>query len=116
MLFKKGNMDDIDQRHYFRDNVFSLLKWIRDSKPETAHLERAVATFKIVIEGKVEGSFKLTITHNTRTDTRSYMQKNSMTQISWGDAKKMIAKDNLIGKSASLFKTKKPDQFILKID
>lgn len=116
MLFKKGKMEDIDQRHYFRDTVFSSLKWKRDTKPDTAHLERAVATFKIVIEGKNEGTFKLTITHNTRTDTRSYEQNNSMTQISWGDAKKVIAKDNLIGKSASLFKTKKPDQFILKID
>ncbi len=116
MLFKKGKMEDIDQRHYFRDIVFSSLKWKRDTKPDTAHLERAVATFKIVIGGKSEGTFKLTITHNTRTDTRSYEQKNSMTQISWGDAKKVIAKDNLIGKSASLFKTKKPDQFILKID
>jgi HKD family nuclease len=116
MLFKKGKMEDIDQRHYFRDTVFSSLKWKRDTKPDTAHLERAVAIFKIVIEGKNKGSFKLTITHNTRTDTRSYKQNNSMTQISWGDAKKVIAKDNLIGKSASLFKTKKPDQFILKID
>ncbi|MBL7767113.1 MAG: phospholipase D family protein [Chitinophagaceae bacterium] len=116
MLFKKGKMEDIDQRHYFRDTVFSSLKWKRDTKPGTTHLERAVATFKIVIEGKNEGTFKLTITHNTRTDTRSYEQKNSMTQISWSDAKNVIAKDNLIGKSASLFKTKKPDQFILKID
>lgn len=116
MLFKKGKMEDIDQRHYFRNTVFSSLKWKRDAKRNTAHLERAVATFKIVIEGKNEGTFKLTITHNTRTDTRSYEQKNSMTQISWGDAKKVIAKDKLIGKSASLFKTKKPDQFILKID
>lgn len=116
MLFKKGKMEDIDQRHYFRETVFSSLKWKRDTKADTAHLERAVATFKILVDGKNEGTFKLTITHNTRTNTRSYEQKNSMTQISWGDAKKVIAKDKLIGKSASLFKTKKPDQFILKID
>lgn len=116
MLFKKGKLQDIDQRHYFRDTVFSSLEWKRDSRPDTAHLERAVATFKIIVDGKNEGTFKLAITHNTRTDTRSYEQRNSMTQISWGDAKKVIAKDKLIGKSASLFKTKKPDQFILKID
>ena len=115
MLLKKGKTKNIDQRHYFRDNVFSSLKWKPDSKPKTKHLERAVATFIIEIDGKNEGTFKLTITHNTRTDTSSYKQKNSMTQISWGDAKKVIAKDNLIGKSASLFKTKKYDQFILKI-
>src|SRR5690606_12756867 len=27
MLFKKGNMDDIDQRHYFREDVFVDLDW-----------------------------------------------------------------------------------------
>lgn len=116
MLFKKGKMEGIDQRHYFRDTVFTSLKWEKDTKANTAHLERAVATFKIVIDDKDEGNFILTITHNTRTDTRSYEQKNSMTQISWGDAKKVIAKENLIGKSASLFKTSKTGEFILKIN
>lgn len=115
MLFKKGKLKDIDQRHYFRDTVFASLIWKRDTKRETSHLERANATFKILIEGKNEGTYNLTITHNTRTDTRSFEQKNSMTQISWGDAKKVIAKDKLIGKSASLLKTKKPDHFILSI-
>lgn len=116
MLFKKGKMEGVDQRHYFREIVFSALKWKRDTKPETAHLERAIANFNILIDGKNEGVFKLTITHNTKTDTRSYEQKNSMTQISWGDAKKVIAKDTLIGKSARLFKTMKSNEFILKID
>jgi len=115
MLFKKGKMTDIDHRHYFRDMVFASLNWKRDTKFGTTHLERAVATFKILIDEKNKGTFKLTITHNTLTDTRSYEQKNSMTQISWGAAKKVIAKDSLIGKSATLFKTKKPDQFILSI-
>jgi len=108
-------MTDIDHRHYFRDMVFASLNWKRDTKFGTTHLERAVATFKILIDEKNKGTFKLTITHNTLTDTRSYEQKNSMTQISWGAAKKVIAKDSLIGKSATLFKTKKPDQFILSI-
>lgn len=116
MLFKKGNMDDIDQRHYFRDTVFYSLKWMRDTNPRSAHLERAVATFEIIIEGKNEGTFSLSLTHNSRTDTITYKQKNSMTQISWGDARKVIANANLIGRSVSLFKTKEPDQFILKID
>ncbi len=115
MLFKKGKTKDIDQRHYFRDTVFSSLKWKRDTKPETSHLERAKATFNIVIDGRSSGSFKLTLTHNPRTDTRSYEQKNSMTSISWGEAKNVIAKDNLIGKSATLYKTKKKEEFTLEI-
>ena len=115
MLFKKGKTKNIDQRHYFRDTVFSSLKWKHDTKPETSHLERAKATFNIVIDGKLSGSFKLTLTHNPRTDTRSYEQKNSMTSISWGEAKNVIAKDNLIGKSATLYKTKKKGEFTLEI-
>lgn len=115
MLFKKGKMDDIDQRHYFRDTVFSSLKWTKDKNPQTSHLERTEATFNIVIDGKPSGSFKLTLTHNPLTTTRSYEQKNSMTQVSWGAAKKIIAKDELIGKTAKLFKTKKKGEFTLEI-
>jgi HKD family nuclease len=115
MLFKKGKMKDIDQRHYFRDTVFALLEWSMDSKPRSMHLERAHATFQIYVDGINKGSFKLSITHNTRTETSSYKQKNSMTQLSWGEAKKVIAKGSLIGKSANLFRTKKPYKFILKI-
>ena len=78
-------------------------------------MERAEATFNIVIDGKASGSFKLTLTHNTLTTTRSYAQSNSMTQVSWGVAKKIIAKPALIGKSAKLFKTKKKGEFTLEI-
>lgn len=115
MYFTKGKMKDIDQRHYFRDTVFSSLKWKKDNNPDTSHLERAEATFNILIDGKAVGSFKLTLTHNPLTNTRSYEQKNSMTQVSWGAAKKLIAKDELIGKTAKLFKTKKKDEFTLEI-
>lgn len=115
MYFTKGKMKNIDQRHYFRDTVFPSLKWKKDKNPDTSHLERAEATFNIVIDGKSSGTFKLTLTHNTLTTTRSYEQKNSMTQVSWGEAKKVIAKDELIGKTAKLFKTKKSTDFILEI-
>lgn len=117
MLFKKGKTENIDQRHYFRDTVFSSLKWARDKDPKTSHLERANAFFKIIIDGKEIGDYELTLTHNTKTDTKSYKQNNSMTQISWGKAKKAIAKDGLIGKSASLFKNAgKKDEFTLIIE
>jgi HKD family nuclease len=116
MLFKKGKTLDIDQRHYFRDEVFSSLRWSKDGASATAHLERAKALFKIIIDGKDSGDFELTITHNTRTNTRSYEQNNSMTSISWGKAKKVIANDKLIGKSAILYKNKgKNDEFTLEI-
>jgi HKD family nuclease len=113
MLLKKGKMNGIDQRHYFRDTVFAMLKWGQDKK--ATHIEIAIATFEIVIDGEPMGTFNLTITHNTKTDTPTYKQKNSMTQIRWGNAKKVVAKESLIGKSASLYKTLKVDHFILAI-
>lgn len=115
MLFKKGKTEGIDQRHYFRDEVFSTLTWTKDTDKDTEHLERATALFKIVIDGKDYGGFDLIITHNPLTDTRSYQQKNSMTSISWGAAKKIIAKEELIGKSANLYKNNKKGEFTLEI-
>ncbi len=115
MLFKKGNTEGIDQRHYFRDTVFAALDWKPDEKPQAAHLERATALFTLVVEGKNTGTFHLALTHNTRTDTRAYEQRNSMTQIHWGDAKSLIARENLIGKNARLFTTGNMGEFILEI-
>ncbi len=104
MLFKKGQLTDIDQRHYFRDVVFASLPWVNDTEPRTAHLERATAFFHIIIDGVDCGEFPLILTHNSRTDTPTYEQNNSMTQVSWGRAKDIVAKEELIGKSASLYK------------
>ncbi len=115
MLFKKGKTIGIDQRHYFRDVVFSSLNWKSVTNPNTAHLERADANFIIAIDGKKAKRYKLVLTHNPLTTTRSYEQKNSMTQVSWGNAKKMIAKEELIGRYAKLFRTTKSDTFILEI-
>ncbi|MDQ3748100.1 MAG: phospholipase D family protein [Acidobacteriota bacterium] len=117
MLFKKGLLEGIDQRHYFRDEVFYSLSWDFDTNPRTTHYERAIAFFKLIIMGIDYGVFELTLSHNTRTDTATYEQKNSMTSISWGEAREHIAKDELIGRSAKLYKNEdKVDEFILVIE
>ncbi len=117
MLFGKGAMEDIDQRHYFRDEVFSDLPWIKDSSAKTAHLERASAFFTFIIQGKNVGRYSMRLTHNTDKNSTSYKQANSMTSISWGPVKKFIAKDNLIGKSARLFRSDdNSDEFTLVIE
>ena len=115
MLFKKGLMKDKDQRHYFRDDVFSDLPWVSDTNPKTAHYERATTFIKLIIEGVDHGNIPFILSHNTRTDTKSYLQKNSMTNISWGKAKNLIAKDELIGKSANLFKSLTTNEYTLEI-
>ena len=104
MLFKKGTLKDIDQRHHFRDVVFSTLDWKFDTVSGKTHLERAIAQIRFVIKGTDYGIFPITITHNPRINTASYKQNNSMTQLSWGETKKLIAQDELIGGKATLFK------------
>ena len=115
MLFKKGLMKDKDQRHYFRDDVFSDLPWVSDTNPSTAHYERATTFITLIIDGVDHGSFPFILSHNTKTDSKSYLQKNSMTNISWGKAQKLIAKDELIGKSANLYKSLTTKEYTLEI-
>lgn len=104
MLLKKGLLKGIDQRHHFRDEVFSSLNWSFDESAEKEHIERTTAKIRFVIEGIDYGIYPITISHNTKTDTASYRQKNSMTQLSWGETKKLIAQDDLIGKTAKIYK------------
>jgi HKD family nuclease len=103
MLFKKGALEEIDQRHYFRDVVFADLAWTHDLRPNSTHIERATAFFRFIILGVDCGEFELTLSHNTKTDSAAYLQKNSMTQISWGKAKSVVAKSELIGKICKLY-------------
>jgi HKD family nuclease len=117
MLFKKGKTKDIDQRHYFRDTVFADLNWEKDTNPKLSHFERALAKFQIIIDGTDCGTHELKLSHNTKTDTPTYAQRNSITWISWGKAKEFIAKKEHIGKSFSLYKSKdNPDEFTLKME
>lgn len=115
MLIKKGELKNIDQRHYFRDVVFSALNWKYDTNPKKNHFERATSKIKIVVLGKEYGIFELRLSHNTNTKLESYRQRQPMTQIHWGDAKRIVADERLIGRFAKLFKTKRKDQFILEI-
>lgn len=115
MLFKKGQSDDIDQRHYFRDTVFSGLTWTKDKK--LPHLERAEAEFEIRVKGVSHGTHRLKLTHNSSKTSKAYQQNNAMTQIHWGDAKEFIAKKDLLERTLTLREiVGNPTQFILEID
>ena len=114
MYWKKGAYE-IDQRHYFRDNVFADLNWQVDaSRP---HYERTTATFHIVTAGESQGSFELKLSHNTNTDSATYKQSNSMTQVSWGEAKPFIAQRRLLGRIMHLYrKDSTPPEYMIEID
>ncbi|MGA4332313.1 phospholipase D-like domain-containing protein [Ralstonia nicotianae] len=115
MLWKKGAMDQIDQRHYFRDEIFSDVDWkVDDALP---HYERAKIIVHIFTKGEYRGTFDLKISHNTDTTSKSYEQSNAMTNISWGDAKKIIAQEDLLGRVMTLHrKDTTPPEFMIEID
>lgn len=104
MLFKKGKLEKIDQRTYFRNVIFRNLEWSADTLPGKSHLERSHARFTLVIKGKYSGEWTLVLTHNILTDTPAWAQRNAMTKISWGACKKLIADPSLLGASLKLYK------------
>lgn len=104
MLFSKGEFLDIDQRHYFREKVFSNLNWVNDTSPTRSHLERAETFFQFQIKGVSHGTIKLKLSHDSRTDSPTYRQGNSVTQIHWGDAGKLVRKTDLLGCQLRLYR------------
>jgi hypothetical protein len=115
MLWKKGVAEDIDQRHFFREEAFAGLDWKKD--PLSPHYERCTAEFYLVVKGINCGKFNLKLSHNTRTNTETYRQKNAMTQVHWGDAHAVIAKRDLLGRTMSLYRKEgAPPEFLIEID
>lgn len=99
MLLKVGDPSQkIDPRHYFRDVVFASASWSPNRKPKYKHIEACTVKFQIIIKGFNYGIHPLKLSHNTRTDTKTYKQKNSTTQIHWGEKiKPLISQEDLLG-------------------
>lgn len=116
MGFKKGRLSEIDQRHYFRDVIFGALTWSPDTNPKKSHIERAEAEFNLQIKGVNFGVFKLRLSHNSKTDTKTYKQSNWMTQIHWGSAMHLVAHRDLLGRTLQLFVREKGTSFTIHID
>lgn len=105
--------DDVDHRHYFRDQVFDALTWMRSS----ATVDEAYARFQLVVRGVDYGTFDMRIAHTTSTNTTSYAQRNAMTRLGWGAARDHVANPTLIGARLSLYRDKaNPKRFVLEID
>lgn len=109
-----GLMKGLDFQNYFRDTVFSELIWSTNPK-RSPHLERARIDIEIIIKSISYGSYNLEVTHDPRTNTRSYEENNVMTKIKWGDAISLIAKKDLVGRSLKLYKNS-PSDFVIVID
>lgn len=114
MLWKKGN-SEVDQQTYFRTSVFDQLDWQPDTR--TAGKELAEADFQIVIRGIDYGIHTLIVTHDTRTDTRSYEQKQPMSAVRWGEARSLIAREDLLERTMRLYRDPSANSvFVIDID
>ena len=67
-------------------------------------MERAEARFQLVIRDVNYGVFTLRLSHNSRTDTRAYEQSNSMTQVHWGEARQIVAREDLLDRTMYLYR------------
>lgn len=101
----KGLMEDIDFQHYFREIVFKELDWNRDLSSRSPYLERAYIDAELIIKNTAYGIFNLEVTHDPRTNTRSYEQNNVMTKIKWGEARHLVAKPDLLERTLQLYKS-----------
>lgn len=114
MLFKKGAVIGIDQRIHFRDSVFQNLAWAVDTKKPK--WERATGRFFIIINGVNHGIFELMLSHNTDVDSKTYAQKNSMTQLHWGKAAGLVKQPALLGLTLKLYYSNlSTGEFIIEI-
>ena len=111
MRLGKGQMEGTDFQKYFRNKVFSGLSW----QTHSVSSERATASFEIIIAGISHGRHKLQIRHDPRENTKTYLQRNSMTSIRWGSAKELIADENLLRRTLSLYRID-PKNFLINID
>jgi hypothetical protein len=111
----KGLLEEaVDQRHYFRDEVFENLAW---TPTRRGSVEEAYAKFQLVLKGVSYGEFDLRIGHSTDTTSRTYLQSNAMTRLSWGPMREYIAREDLIRRTLTLYRDKvDPTRFVLEID
>lgn len=113
MLLKKG-IYPVDQQTYFRHQVFKDLKW--EKKDSKKPYEYTNVGIYFVIEGINYGKYELTLKHDPRIDTVTYKQKQPMTSLSWGAAKKIVANRELLGKEMVLYKVKgNKNEFVIEI-
>lgn len=104
--------EEVDHRHYFRDEVFDALDWQRRSDT----VDEAFARFGLAINGVLHGDFDLPIRHTTSTDSRAYEQRNAMTRLSWGPVRQHVARHELIGRTMTLLRqVDDPTRFVIRI-
>lgn len=90
----------IDQKTYFRNQVFNKLNWIK-TKPHSSTYEETFGVFDISISGKPIGKFTLKLSHDS---SRVAGQGNTPTWLHWGRTIiPVLQKNKLSGKTLNLY-------------
>jgi len=97
----KVNGVTIDQKTYFRNQVFNNLNWNK-TKPKSNSYEEVNCEFDVTILGKHLGVFNLKISHDP---VRIAGQGNTPTWLHWGDVlvEYLRKKTNVMGKTLNLY-------------
>lgn len=90
-----GASKPIDQRTYFRHEVFGKCEWEKEGTTEYAR-----ALFQIVLPGKPPQTFRLQLSHDLK---RVAHQNNVPTLVHWGRATETIENANVVGKKLRLY-------------
>ena len=102
MLLKKGQYN-IDQQSYFRYEAFANHEWTsRKGKP--SYFEYAEVNFRFLVNGIDYGIHRLEIKFDSRTNTATYLQKQPMASISWGECKQFLANEALLERTMTIYR------------
>jgi len=100
----------IQSKTHFRSKVFGHLNWTQKTRNNKIPLEETKADFYIEINGvPQDDTFPLKISHSS--------ERSGCTRLHWGNAIPIITKQNITGKTLSLFQIEnEADLFLIKIE
>lgn len=108
--FFKVKSKKIDQKTYFRNDIFDQLTWIK-TKVNSSSYEEAQCSFDITILGNHIGTFILKLSHDS---VRVAGQGNTPTWLHWGNnLMPFLQKNDITNKSFNLYKENQ--KFIIDI-
>jgi HKD family nuclease len=113
----KGMWEDIVPASYFRDDVFGELSWHQYKNRSGNLAETATASFGLVVKNVFCGEHVMKLTHSFTRAAAATTDRNLPTEVSWGTARQFIAKEELIGRSMLIFRSKiDRTKFVIEID
>lgn len=107
-----GTFDQINRVTYFRNTLFGHLTWVANGR-----IEVATQRFDLVIKGVFAGSFQMTLRHSLTRAAAAPVDKNSPSGLSWNEARPLIAREDLLGRTMRLWRsTTDRTKFQIEID